>query len=204
MTRPVKPVLAVHYWPTNGHLIEDIAKLGYLRKDVPLLDPTYGKGTFWKRWRPDTLIAHDLKLDGVDFTQLPHDDEEFEQIVFDPPYVAKGGRKTSGIQTMDAAYGQDDCPPTPSSLQMLINSGMREMERVLCSDGILLVKCMPYISSGHYWPGDFYTFEAALDNGLELVDKFIHARKSAGPQPKGRRQLHARNNASTMFVFRKP
>lgn len=86
------PVLAIAKWPTNGHLIADCARLGYLRHDDLVLDPTYGYGTFWKVWRPTNLIACDLDVtkspigDPVDFTALPFAHLGFDAVVFDPPY----------------------------------------------------------------------------------------------------------------------
>lgn len=38
------PVLSIQKWPSNGHLIADCARLGYLHKDWRTLDPTYGFG----------------------------------------------------------------------------------------------------------------------------------------------------------------
>lgn len=64
-----------HNWPTNADLIADVAKLGYL--DGPVLDTTYGEGTFWKMWRPNDLTACDIDPAkspigySVDFTSLP-------------------------------------------------------------------------------------------------------------------------------------
>lgn len=79
-------VLATTRWPTNADLIRDCAGLGYLRDDWRTLDPTWGRGRWWTKWRPSDLIAHDLRLDGVDFRHLPHRDGEFDCVAFDPPY----------------------------------------------------------------------------------------------------------------------
>jgi hypothetical protein len=58
------PVAAAKRWPTNAHLIADVARLGYL--DGRVIDVTYGEhGGFWKVWRPEHLVAHDLVTDGV-------------------------------------------------------------------------------------------------------------------------------------------
>ena len=69
--------MAYGEWPTNGHLIADCVRLGYLRGDWKILDPTYGLGVMWCVWRPWDLTACDLDLDKspvgypVNFTTLP-------------------------------------------------------------------------------------------------------------------------------------
>jgi hypothetical protein len=194
-------VLAAHNWPTNGDLIADVASLGYL--DGWVLDPTYGRGLWWTKFRPPVFSFSDLKT-GVDFRSLPYANSMFDAVAFDPPYVCKGGRTTSGIKEMDDRYGLEDAPKTPFELVRLICQGMSECCRVLKPQGYLLVKCMDYISSGRLVGGTVSVqnyAEQAL--GMETYERFTHV-GSAGPQPAGRRQVHARNNASTLFIFRKP
>lgn len=207
---PAVPILAAFEWPENGHLIAACARLGYLRKEWRTLDPTYGRGTWWKFWRPDDLVTFNRGEDGSDFRNLPLSSGNFEAIAFDPPYVSKGGRSTSGIKEMDERYGQDDAPPTPALLQDLINLGLYEMNRLLAHRGVLLVKCQNYVSSGKLWMGVHRTTQAGLDLGLEVVDFLQHVGR-VRPQPKRTRadgqpvrQQHARQNYSTLIVFRKP
>jgi tRNA G10 N-methylase Trm11 len=204
-------VLAAHSWRTNAELIADVAKLGYLRREWLTLDPTWGRGKWWTIWAPDggKLVRHDLHtLDGVSFTDLPHEANTFDAVAFDPPYVSIGGRKTAGVKYgagMHAAFGLTDAPRTPIGLQLLIEEGMAECDRVLKPRGYLLVKCQDYVSSGKYWPGTFFTTQYATHYGLglELVDRFEHVATHPRPQPAGRRQVHARRNLSTLLVFRK-
>ena len=177
-------------------------QLGYLSDEQLILDPTFGRGLWWKKWRPDQLVTHDkFKLDGVDFRHLPHLAEEFDAVAYDPPYVAKGGRLTSGLPEMDDRYGMDIAPRTPAELQKMINDGLKECARV--TSNVLLVKCQSYISSGQLWPGVYLTTKAGYDAGLTLVDQFEHLCKNPRPQPPGRRQVHARRNLSTLLVFSK-
>lgn len=193
------PVRAADHWVDNSALIADAASLGYL--DGWVLDPTYGRGLWWRQFRPAQFTICDIKT-GVDFTNLPFDVQQFDAVAFDPPYVAKGGRDTSGIGEMDDRYGLKDAPKTPPALQTLINQGVSECARVLKWGGYLLVKTKPYISSGKYWDGPGKTAEFARYKVLTLVDQFIHV-GAPGPQPPGRTQVHARNNYSVLQVFRK-
>lgn len=197
------PVLAATTWNSNAELIEDCARLGYLRAEWRTLDGTYGRGIWWKNWRPDELVTHDIALDGVDFRRLPEADEFFDAIAFDPPYVSVGGRKTTTIPDFHDRFGLTDAPTSPAGVQQLINDGLDEMYRVLRRRGILLVKNQDYVSSGKLWPGTHYTLTHALSLGLELVDRLEHI-GSPRPQPAHVRQVHARRNLSTLFVFRRP
>jgi len=199
------PILAAKYWVSNADLIADVAKLGYLKKADVVLDPTYGKGIWWKKWRPERLFHHDLSNGPeYDFRNLEmYTDGFFDAIAFDPPYVSVGGRSTSGMKDMYEAFGLMDAPTTPLLVQSLINDGLDEMHRLVKPRGIVLVKCQDYISSGKLWPGTHYTLTHALAIGFELLDRLEHLSKASRAQPSGRRQMHARRNLSTMFVLRK-
>jgi len=200
-------VLAAQQWKNNAELIESLFELGYLDDEVTVLDPTFEGGKWWTKRKPAKLTARTFGeiVEGRpwDFTDTSYVSDTFDRIAFDPPYVAKGGRETSGIVEMDERYGQVDCPRTPELLQDLIDAGLTEMHRICRPNGLVFVKCQSYISSGKMWPGKFLTWQHAMTLGMELVDEFTHVKASAGPQPKGRRQVHARNNSSTLFVFRK-
>jgi tRNA G10 N-methylase Trm11 len=197
-------VLAANRWVGNAELIEDCARLGYLHKEWLTLDPTYGRGVWWKNWRPDNLVTHDLHtLDDVDFRDLPEPDSHFDAVAYDPPYVCVGGRTTTGIPDMHDRFGLTAAPRTPADLQELINAGLDEMYRVLKPKGFLLTKCQDYISSGKLWIGTHHTLTHALGLGFTLFDRLEHI-GNPRPQPPRPRQVHARRNLSTLFVFRKP
>lgn len=198
--KPVAPVMAAWKWNTNADLIADLHKLGYIRDTDKVLDPTYGKGGWWTRYSPEYLVHHDLATHGVDFRKMPWHDNHFDVVAFDPPYVATGGRSTTGIPEFYMRYGMIEAPKDPQGVQMLINDGMDECMRV--SKGLVLVKCQSYVSSGRIWPGEFLTFNHAMKMGMSLEDHFTMV-TSPRPQPSGRRQVHARRNSSTLFVFKK-
>lgn len=192
-------VLAAHRWPTNAHLIEDVARIGYLRKDWPTLDPTYGKGVWWKRWRPDNLTTHDrYTLDNVDFRCLPHTNGEFKVVAFDPPYKLNG----TPTPATDGRYGVDVIASWQER-HTLIRDGLTECTRVLMAGGYLLLKCQDQVCSGEVrWQTDEFT-RHALSLGLDKVDRF-DLLGSGRPQPEGRRQMHAHGRPSTLLVFRRP
>lgn len=184
--------------------------LGYLSNDLLTLDPTYGRGNWWSLWQPRQLIAHDIVHDGIDFRCLPEDDESLEAAVFDPPYIATGGRTTSTIPEFNSRYGLVHAPRTPLELHYMNSLGLREIQRVVRPGSYILVKSMNYVSSGKLQPGTFWIQQSAFLMGLELADEFHHLGEP-GPQPKRSRadgapvrQHHARRNYSTLSVFLKP
>ena len=132
-----------------------------------------------------------------------YDDERFDAVAFDPPYVCVGGRETTTIRGMHDAYGMGDTPTTPQGVQDDINAGLVECFRVVKKGGIVLVKVQSYITSGKLWPGTFLTWRWAEEVGFDLVDHLNHI-SGARPQPAGRRQVHARRNQSDLLVLRRP
>lgn len=214
------PVLAASRWPSNAELIADVARLGYLLADDHVLDPTYGLGNWWKRWRPEKLTTHVRSKDGSDFRSLPYPACSFDAIAFDPPYVCPGGRKTSSVKPMHERYGmneggsEDPDFRTPAELQAIVNDGLTEMARLVRPavtakrGGVIIAKCQNYIWSGALWEGAELTREHARSLGLVVVDR-LEMIVNPGPQPtinpdgSPRRQVHARRNLSTLFVFRK-
>lgn len=188
------PVLAFTPWETNAHMIVDVVALGYLRDTDLILDPTYGRGGWWKLWEPAGLVFHDLKLDGVDFRDLPYATGVFDAVAFDPPYKLNG----TPTAEVDERYGVD-VVKTWQERHVLIAEGMVECARVLKKGGYLLLKCQDQVSSGHVrWQTDIFT-RVGIGHGLTKVDRLDMLGGRA--QPDGRRQVHARRNASQLLVF---
>lgn len=196
----LEPVKAATDWRTNGDLIAALVELGYLKFGDRVLDPTFGRGRWWTTYWPDDLTTHDIAIDKVDFRDLPYAAGTFDVVAYDPPYVSVGGRTTTTIPDFHDRYGMTDAPTSPAALQLLINAGLSECMRV--TNNYVFVKCQDYISSGKLWLGTHWTLTHALSIGLECVDRLEHI-TSPRPQPPGRRQVHARRNLSTMFVFQK-
>ena len=205
--------LEAQRWKTNSELIQAVFDIHVNTKKwaiVPggptVMDVTYGKGVWW-HWRRSEyamrFIAHDIKIDGVDFTALPEATESADVIAFDPDYVAPGGRDTSTIPEFNERYGLDDPYESPASLQAHINDGLRECERVLRPQAIMMVKCTNYISSGKLWLGEAHTINTGLRAGLIVEDIAVHL-GNPGPQPKHLTQKHFRSNSSRLIIFRKP
>ena len=206
-------VLEVQAWDDNAALIKAVFDMHVWPKvkgptGPDVMDVTYGRGLWWTWIDRSThglqFTAHDIRHDDVDFRKLPEGNETMDVIAFDPDYIAPGGRATSTVAEFNDRYGLKDTYETPASLQNTINEGIVECARVLRPQGILLVKCATYISSGKPWLGEYHTIGAGLNAGLAVDDIFVHV-SGTGPQPKREtQQQHARSNSSRLIVFRKP
>jgi SAM-dependent methyltransferase len=217
MKGPKSPVVYATYpWPTNGHLIADVARLGYVKKTDYVLDPTYGRGVWWSIWQPKHMAANVWKVGSwersemwhgeepyFDFRNMPFEDGIFDVVAYDPPYKLNG----TPTPAVDAPYGVDE-PTRWRERLVLIAQGQDECARVLKPGGILLLKCQDQVCSGKVvWQTDACTEYGKL-LGLEKIDRFDMIGGRA--QPKRTRkdgepsvQVHARHNSSTLLVFRK-
>jgi hypothetical protein len=208
-TLAADPVLAVTAWPTNAHLIEDAARLGYLRSEWRTLDPTFGRGVWWRRWQPDELVACDVNPDlsplgrSIDFADMRHrgglwgfDDASFDAVTFDPPYKLNG----TPTADVDARYGVH-VYRSRADRHHLMRLGLVECARVVRPGGMVLAKCQNQVNGGKVrWQTDMLS-EVAGGAGLEKVDELHMLAYRA--QPEGTRQEHARRNHSTLLVFRR-
>lgn len=195
-----EPIQAATRWKTNGHMIADVAKLGYIKTSDLILDPTYGQGTWWSVFSPPYLNTSDINPESLaeltdDFCKLSWDDATFDVVAFDPPYKLNGTPSAP-----DERYGVA-VPAKPKERWKLMVDGLIECERVLKRGGYLLVKCQDQVVSGKVWWQSHRLWNLGEAINLEMVDELIYLGGRA--QPAGRRQVHARRNYSTLLIFRK-
>lgn len=194
----------------NAQLMADCAELGYL--DGHVLDLTYGLGRFWKIYRPEDQIGelqpktvlYTNDLDPKTKAQTHHDFTDmptswtglFDAVVFDPPYKLNG---TGGSHPSDKGYGVDwDYLPVDEKMD-LIYRGFAEAVRL--SRRFVLVKCQDQVVSGKkVWQTDLITMHAMILTTRIRKRDVLHV-QGYRPQPPGRRQVHARQDYSTLLVF---
>jgi hypothetical protein len=197
---PVGPMVRSVVYGSNADLIAEIAPL-YLTGSV--LDVTYGRGMWWRRYRPDQLVGHDLATDGVDFRELPYGDRAFDSVCFDPPYVPRHGPADATCprdQDFRDRYGLQESR-SHAAMRSLIAEGLAEVARV--SRRWVLVKCCDYTTARNLQLGHVEVIEAAAAHGLRTHDLIVHA---SGTGPGGRQirtVIRTRRSHSYLLVFRK-
>lgn len=196
--RPVGWIMPSVFVGLNADLMAAVAPM-YLRGQV--MDCTYGSGRWWDRYRPEGLIAHDLRTDGVDFTALPEADGTIDTVCFDPPYIPQGGDTTSTAPDFIARFGLRS--RSSSTLWELIGAGLSECARVLTADGYLLVKCCDFVNGGQFQLGHRRVLDLADELDLHCHDLIVH---HTGSGPGGHNiftPIRARRHHSYLLVFRK-
>lgn len=192
---------------TNAAAIADAAALGYL--PGPILDLTYGLGRFWGDYRPDDLTTNDLDpqrgadyqidwtdIDAVDAFIAEHG--QFATVVFDPPYKLNG---SGGSHASDDGYGVADSA-TAHERNDAMTRGLHSAMRLTATGGYLLHKCQDQVvSAKKVWQTYAAWATVTAVPGWRLVDQLLVA--GHRPQPPGRRQVHARQDYSTLMIFRR-
>lgn len=163
-------VLSMGRYRSNAGLIVACRTLGYLDDSMVILDPTFGKGTFWKDWYPEGLVATDLHplkspdLDGgSDFLDPPWPAGQFDAVVFDPPYKLNG----TPTDEVDERYGVH-LPSRWQDRMELCHAGLDSLAPL--TRDWFLVKCQDQVvSQAKRWQTrEFSDHVEAL--GFRLVD----------------------------------
>lgn len=210
-------VPAVYRWPTNGHLIYDAWRLGYVRGHV--YDATPGRSSLWTQqlkaevpgvkphrcWKlADNITELSFNWRRNDFRNLPEVTATFDTVLYDPPYKLNG---TPSMGEMDERYGI--AVPTKEADRLeLMCEGLVECARITRKGGHVLAKCQDQVCSGRMvWQTDVLTdavdeYRGQPDHPMVKVDRFDMIGHTV-PQPAGRTQKHAYGRGSTLLVFRK-
>ena len=184
----------------NAALMGKLKILGYFKPEDRVLDATYGRGTWWKRYRPDFLVGNDADLKAKvcfheDFTAFPAAWRDgWDVVCYDPPYKLNG---TGGPD--DARYGCEDTITVPDRLK-LVYDGLRGCMKIVKPRGYLLVKCQDQVAGGRVRWMSHNLIDIAARHRFFLVERFDMP--PARPQPLGRKQKHARRG-STLLVFKR-
>lgn len=198
---PVGPLPQSLILGDNATLIASVAPI-YLAGSV--LDVTYGRGAWWKRFTPEPFAYHDLALDGVDFRDLPYDDCSWDAVCFDPPYVPRQGTKPA-VRLDDKRYrdryGIGENRGHRETVALIFD-GLAECARVARRH--VLAKCCDYVTSRRLYLGHTAIVAEGERLGLKIRDLVIHG-AGAGP---GDRQIvevrRSRRAHSYLVVFDVP
>lgn len=205
---PPSPVVSVVNG-TNADLIAEVARL-YIRDGAEVADVTWGRGAFWTKANDGRFkvqgsdVAEHIATDGIvqaDFRSLPYEDESFDVVVLDPPYIHNPGRHVTDSRYNNAGTTKG---MYHSDIRELYRAGMQEAMRVLRPGGYLFVKGKDEIESGKQQWSQTELLLDAQAMGLYGKDSFVLIPASRTSMRRWNTQKHARKVHSFLWVFEKP
>ncbi len=202
------------YVGTNADIFPKVLDL-HVQEGARIADVTYGKGVFWRKIQTEKYDFHPSDIsDGVDCRDLPYEDESFDCVVFDPPYMEgffrTGGTTKAGAGTHQAFrqhYSHGHEAPTTgggkwhAAVVDLYVAGGKEAHRVLREKGVFVVKCQDEVSANKNNLTHVEIINAYADAGFVCKDLFIVVRPNRPGMSRMLKQIHARKNHSYFLVF---
>lgn len=193
----------------NDELFPKILAL-YVPPGSRVADVTFGRGVFWKRVPKGRyrLFATDSK-DGVDCRALPYRAEEFDCVVFDPPYMhTPGGTAHVGHQSYEGYYRNNSTANGSGAkyheaVLELYFQAADEALRVLKNEGIYIVKCADEVCANQQRLTHVELINELAGKGFVVEDLFVLVRNNRPGVSRVLQQVHARKNHSYFIVFRK-
>ena len=180
-----------------------------------IADVTYGKGVFWRKidMSKYDLILTDIEQ-GVDCRALPYQDETFDVVVFDPPYMEGFFRNNGSVKAGAGTYSAfrdhysngNESPQIGGGkwhaavLQLYVDGG-REACRILRFQGKLIVKCQDEVSAAKQNLTHVEIINAYAKMGFFCKDLFVVVRPNKPGVSRILKQVHARKNHSYFLVF---
>lgn len=177
-------------------------------------DVTWGKGVFWEnvprgRYK---VKATDIQM-GVDCRELPYADSSIDCVVLDPPYMEglfrkseehmAGGGSHSAFRA-NYSNGKATTQPGPkwhAAVTDLYFKAGAEALRVLCPEGLLIVKCQDEVSANRQWLTHVEIINEYERLGFYCKDLFVVVRTNKPVVSRLKKQEHARKNHSYFLVF---
>lgn len=179
-------------------------------------DVTWGKGVFWQKVAPNryNVLATDLEM-GVDCRDLPYEDESIDCVVLDPPYMeglfrredshlAGGGSHSAFRANYSNGKATVGGPKWHAAVTDLYFKAGAEAWRVLCTEGVLIVKCQDEVSANRQWLTHVEIINEYERLGFYTKDLFVVTRTNRPVVARLKKQVHARKNHSYFLVFVKP
>ena len=204
------------YMGDNASVFPQILEL-HVPQLSKIADVTYGKGVFWRNVQTENYDLHSSDIaDGIDCRHLPYEEESFDCVVLDPPYMEGFYRKEESqkagggtYQAFRDHYSNGGEEPTQNGakwhaavLEMYFDSGV-EARRVLRNKGTLIVKCQDEVSANRQNLTHVEIINKYAGLGFYCKDLFVVVRPNKPGVSRIREQVHARKNHSYFLVFTK-
>lgn len=182
-------------------------------------DVTWGRGVFWKKVPADAYEVHGTDIStGVDCMNLPYQNDSFDCLVLDPPYMEGFYRKQNAHKagsgthsSFSSAYSNGDeinrdtenagTKKWHAAVTDVYFKAGREAHRVLHKKGVLIVKCQDEVSAGKQWLTHVEIINQYEKIGYYLKDLFVVVRTNKPSVSRLKKQVHARKNHSYFLVF---
>jgi len=178
-----------------------------------IADVTWGKGVFWKKVPEGLYELHASDIaDGVDCRALPYEDESFDVLVLDPPYMEGLFRKQTGHMAgsgSHAAFRENysngmattDGPKWHAAVSDLYFRAADEALRVLRDKGVCIVKCQDEVSANKQRLTHIEIINYFEAIGFYCKDLFIVVRSNKPVISRLKKQEHARKAHSYFLIF---
>ncbi len=191
----------------------------HVPKGSKIADVTWGRGVFWKKVPKEDydVIGTDISK-GVDFRNLPYQNESLDCVVLDPPYMEGFYRKNNDHKAGSGSYkgladaysnGDEVNSDTKhtgtkkwhAAVTDMYFKASQEAYRVLKKNGVLIVKCQDEVSAGKQWFTHVEIINELDTMGYYSKDLFVVIRTGKPAVSRLKKQVHARKNHSYFLVF---
>jgi tRNA G10 N-methylase Trm11 len=201
------------YISGNADVFAQILSL-HVPNGAKIADVTYGNGVFWKNVDISKyeLKATDISA-GIDCRSLPYENESFDVLVLDPPYMEGLLRNNTSHKAGTSTYSafrkcysngdeyNNDGPKWHKAVTDLYYKAGIESYRVLKTNGIMIVKCQDEVSANRQWLTHVEIINYYEQLGFYTKDLFIVVRQNKASIARLIKQKHARKNHSYFLVF---
>jgi hypothetical protein len=181
----------------------------YVPSGSKIADVTYGQGAFWKNVDRNKYEVYpsDIKT-GIDCRNLPYENETYDCIVLDPPYMhTPGGTAHVNHQNFENYYKNNSINNNEKKYHEavldLYFKAAREACRVLKKKGIFIIKCQDEVCANKQRLTHVELINEFAKYGYTCEDLFVIVRNNKPGVSRILKQRHARKNHSYFLVFRK-